>query len=93
MKSTIFRISLAVLFCLGMLGTVNPTTLGQGDRGKRQKCQKECQDKYQDRLRECKDKRGRERRECRDNAAKELRECRKGCSSRLLKNSLTGLKS
>jgi hypothetical protein len=79
MKSTMIRISLVLVFCLGMLVTANPATLGQRDRGERRKCERECQHKYNDQLRDCNGKRGHERRECRDNAAKELRECKKGC--------------
>ena len=79
MKSTILRISLALVFCLGMLVTANPAVSGQRDRGERQKCQKECQDKYREQTRECRGKRGRDRRECQQRADKDLRECRDKC--------------
>ena len=80
MKSTILRISFAVVFCLGMVGTANPSALGQReDRGNRERCQKECQEKYNDKIRDCNGKSRHERRECRKNAAHELRECQKGC--------------
>lgn len=82
MKSTILRISLALVFCLEMLGTANPSALGQRDRGDREKCQKECQEKYNDKIRECNGKSRHERRECRNHAAHELRECRKKCHRR-----------
>jgi hypothetical protein len=82
MKSTIIRISLALLFCLGMFVTANPAALGQRpdrDRGGRERCQKECQDRYREQTRECKGKRGRDRRECLQRADKDRRECRDKC--------------
>ena len=79
MRSTFCRIGLAVVFCLGMLVTANPAALGQRDRGERRKCERECQQKYNEQVRECNGKRGRERRECRDRATKDLRECRNKC--------------
>jgi Ni/Co efflux regulator RcnB len=84
MKSTanaLIRISLALVFCLGMFATANPAALGQRDRerGDRDKCQKECQERYKEQTRQCKDRRGRERRECQRRADKERRECRDKC--------------
>ncbi len=46
MRSTVIRISLALVFCLGMFVTANPAALGQrdrGNRGDRERCQKEWQ--------------------------------------------------
>jgi hypothetical protein len=82
MKSTILRISLALVFCLGMLVSANPAALGQRDRGLsggRQKCEKECQDRYREQSHQCRDKRGKDRRECQKSADKERRECRNKC--------------
>jgi hypothetical protein len=83
MKSTVMRISLALVFCLGMFATANPAALGQrpdrGNRGDRERCQKECQEKYKEQSHQCRDKRGRERRECQQRANKERRECRDKC--------------
>jgi hypothetical protein len=84
MKSTVIRIALAFVFCLGMFVTANPAALGQRtdrnyNRGDRERCQKECQEKYKEQSRQCRDKRGRERRECQKSADKERRECRDKC--------------
>ena len=81
MKSTILRISLAVVFCLGMFLTANPAALGQReDRGDRDRCQKECKKHYKEQMSDCKSKRGKnERRECKERASKELRECQGRC--------------
>jgi hypothetical protein len=85
MKSRIIRISLALLFCLGMFVTANPVALGQRDRdrdrdrGGHKRCQKECKERYDHQKRECKDRRGRERRECQQRADREQRECKERC--------------
>jgi hypothetical protein len=45
------RISLTVLFCLGMLITANPAALARDrdrDRGGRERCQTECQERYKE---------------------------------------------
>jgi hypothetical protein len=83
MKSTMIRITLATVFCLGMFVTANPASLGQrvdrGNRGDRERCQKECQEKYKEQSRDCKSKRGHDRRECQQRADRERRECRDKC--------------
>jgi hypothetical protein len=79
MKSTILRISLALLFCLGMFVTANPAALGQRDRGNRERCQKECQEKYKERMRDCKGMRGKDKRGCKERATKERNECKDRC--------------
>jgi hypothetical protein len=83
MKSTILRISLALVFCLGIFVSANPAAMGQrdrGERGNRDRCQKECKKKYKEQVSDCKSKRGKgERRECKERASKELRECQDRC--------------
>lgn len=78
MKSTILRISLAGLFCLGMFVTANPTALGQV--GGRKRCKEQCQDNYKEQMRDCNGKRGKAGRECKERAGKELRKCKLVCT-------------
>src|SRR5260370_4307671 len=86
MKSTpnvFIRISLAMLFCLGMLVTANPAAFAQRDRdrdrGGRERCQKEMQDRYKHQKHDCEDRKGRERHRCEQRADRARRECRDKC--------------
>lgn len=82
--NVLIRIVLAIVFCLGMVGATNPVA-GQrdrGDRGDRERCQRDCQEKYNQEIRDCNGKRGRERRECRRRADHDRKECRKNCHHR-----------
>ena len=77
------RISLALIFSLGMLVTANPVAFAQRDRdrdkGGRKRCQHECDDRYKQQKRECKDRRGRERHQCEQRADRERHECKDRC--------------
>jgi hypothetical protein len=79
MKSTVVRISLALLFCLGTFVTAHSVPVGQRDRHERQRCEKECQARYKEETRQCRDKRGKDRRECQQRADRDRRECRDKC--------------
>jgi hypothetical protein len=73
--NVLIRISLALLFCLGMFVTANPAPAGQPNP--HQTCLSRCQvANFKGR---CKGKRGKDRRECLQNADKELRGCRDRC--------------
>ena len=76
------RISLTVLFCLGMLITANPTALARDRdraRGGRERCQTECQERYKEQKHDCKDRGGKERHRCEQRADREHHECKDRC--------------
>jgi hypothetical protein len=79
--NVLIRISLALLFCLGMFVTANPVPAGQPNPGLT--CQSRCQYGYKHQKYVCNlaevHKRGKDRRECLQKADKDLRECRDKC--------------
>src|ERR1700692_4860504 len=79
MSSVLIRITLVVLFCLGMFVTANSVPAGQRDKHERRRCERECQDRYNQQKRECKNRRGDERRRCEREAKNELRDCKQRC--------------
>ena len=68
----LLRISLALLFGLGMFANANPTPGAAGDKNSRKRCEKHCEETYKDRKHRCKQLRKWERKPCED-AAKEAR--------------------
>ena len=70
--SVLLRISLALLFGLGMFVNANPTPGAAGDKNSRKRCEKHCEETYKDRKHRCKQLRKWERKPCED-AAKEVR--------------------
>lgn len=77
MKSTkrvFLRITLALLFCLAMFGSVNSTSAAGGNR-----CKDRCNDRYHREKDRCDHRRGEERRRCERRADEEHDQCRKNC--------------
>ena len=68
----LLRISLALLFGLGMFVNANPTPGAAGDKNSRKRCEKHCEATYKDHKHRCKQLRKWERKPCED-AAKEAR--------------------
>jgi len=68
----LLRISLALLFGLGMFVNASPTPEAAGDKNSRKRCEKHCEATYKERKHRCKQLRKWERKPCED-AAKEAR--------------------
>ena len=80
--NVLIRISLALLFCLGMFVTASSPAVGQrdrGDRGRHERCKRECEDRYRERKRECNNRRGRDKHQCKQEADRERRDCKDRC--------------
>jgi hypothetical protein len=76
------RIALALLFCVGMFVTANSAALGQRDRhdrGRRARCERDCEERYRERKRDCNNRRGRDKNQCKRDADRDRRDCRENC--------------
>jgi hypothetical protein len=76
MKSTLLRVSLAIVFVVGMLSGVSMTT-ASAQQGA---CRKACQEAFRKARQDCKSATTRpDRRRCEAKAVKAHRECVKAC--------------
>jgi hypothetical protein len=79
MSTVLIRITFAVLLCLGMFVTANSAPPGQRDKHERQRCEKECKDRYSHQKHDCKNQRGNDRRQCERRAQDDYNNCKHGC--------------
>jgi hypothetical protein len=79
MKRTVvlLRFCLAVVFCFGIFGGVNPASAA-GDRHDRE-CHRRCNEEFHRLKQECRGLRGRERHRCEERAKREHNECKRRC--------------